>query len=88
MTDDARQYSPSTARNRDPIWTVLQAVYRRRASCSRWRAARASTPHFPGRGPPVVCQPSDVTDNLASIEAWTAESWLPNVRPDRADAAA
>ena len=24
MTYDARQYSPSTARNRDPIWSVLQ----------------------------------------------------------------
>ena len=24
MTEDARQYSPSTARNRDPIWSVLQ----------------------------------------------------------------
>ena len=84
MTDDARQYSPSTARNRDPIWAVLQrhlpaqGLVLEVASGSGEHAvhfARAS-------GPQIVFQPSDADAAArASIDAWTAASGLPNVRP-------
>ena len=44
MSEDARQYAPSAARNRDPIWSGAAARSCRSAdSCSRWRADRAST---------------------------------------------
>ncbi|MGZ5919947.1 MAG: DUF938 domain-containing protein, partial [Hyphomicrobium sp.] len=84
MTEDARQYSPSTARNRDPIWSVLQrhlpaqGLVLEVASGSGEHAvhfARASGPH-------IVFQPSDADAAArASIDAWTAASGLPNVRP-------
>lgn len=82
--EDARQYSPSTARNRDPIWSVLQrhlpasGLVLEVASGSGEHAvhfARAS-------GPQIVFQPSDADAAArASIDAWTAASDLPNVRP-------
>ena len=92
MSDDARQYAPAAARNREPIWTVLQRHLPQRgvvlevASGSGEHAvhfARAS-------GPSIVYQPSD-PDALAraSIDAWAAASGLPNIRPALAlDAAA
>jgi Protein of unknown function (DUF938) len=84
MTDDARQYSPSTARNRDPIWAVLQrhlpaqGLVLEVASGSGEHAvhfARAS-------GPELVYQPSDADAGArASIDAWTAAAGLANIRP-------
>jgi SAM-dependent methyltransferase len=83
MTEDARQYSPSTGRNRDPIWTVLQrhlpeqGLVLEVASGSGEHAA-----HFArASGPQVVFQPSDADAAArASIDAWTAASGLPNIR--------
>ena len=84
MTEDARQYAPATARNRDPIWSVLQrhlpasGLVLEVASGSGEHAvhfARAS-------GPQIVFQPSDADAAArASIDAWTAASGLPNIRP-------
>ncbi len=84
MTEDVRQYAPAAARNREPIWNVLQRHLPARglvlevASGSGEHAvhfARAS-------GPQVVFQPSDPdADARASIDAWVAASGLPNIRP-------
>jgi SAM-dependent methyltransferase len=84
MTEDARQYAPAAARNREPIWNVLQphlpaqGLVLEVASGSGEHAvhfARAS-------GPQIVFQPSDADAAArASIDAWTAAAGLPNVRP-------
>lgn len=92
MNNDARQCAPSAARNRDPIWAVLQphlpahGLVLEVASGSGEHVvhfARAS--NFQ-----LVYQPSD-PDPLAraSIDAWAAASGLANIRPSIAlDAAA
>jgi SAM-dependent methyltransferase len=84
MTEDVRQYAPAAARNREPIWNVLQrhlpaqGLVLEVASGSGEHAvhfARAS-------GPQVVFQPSDPdADARASIDAWVAASGLQNIRP-------
>jgi SAM-dependent methyltransferase len=84
MTEDARQYAPAAARNREPIWNVLQphlpaqGLVLEVASGSGEHAvhfARAS-------GPQIVFQPSAADAAArASIDAWTAAAGLPNVRP-------
>lgn len=84
MTDDARQCAPATARNRDPIWAVLQrhlparGVVLEVASGSGEHAV-----HFAqASGPDIVFQPSDPDPRArASIDAWAATSGLPNIRP-------
>ncbi len=90
--DDARQYAPATARNRDPIWNVLRpqlppaGLVLEIASGSGEHAV-----HFAQlAGPGLIFQPSDPSpDARASIDAWTAASKLANVRPALAlDAAA
>jgi SAM-dependent methyltransferase len=92
MTSDARQYAPSTARNRDPIWSVLgphlpaTGLVLEVASGSGEHAV-----HFAQScGPRIVFQPSDADAQArASIDAWVAASGLCNIRPALAlDAAA
>ena len=92
MDRDARQRAPSAARNRDPIWEVMQphlpaqGLVLEVASGSGEHAvhfAQASRSE-------LVYQPSD-PDPLAraSIDAWAAASGLANIRPSIAlDAAA
>jgi SAM-dependent methyltransferase len=79
-----KRHAPATNRNRDPILAVLERVLPAQgtvlevASGSGEHAvhfARASGPH-------IVFQPSDADASArASIDAWTAASGLPNVRP-------
>ena len=92
MSDDARQYAPAAARNREPIWAVLQRHLPQQglvlevASGSGEHAvhfARASGPRdrLPAERPGCGAR--------ASIDAWAAASGLPNIRPALAlDAAA
>jgi SAM-dependent methyltransferase len=92
MSEDARQFAPSAARNRDPIWAVLRPELP--ASGLVLEVASGSgehTVHFARRaGPQVVFQPSDPdAPARASIDAWTATSGLSNILPALAlDAAA
>lgn len=84
MTEDARQYAPAAARNRDPIWSVLQrhlpqeGLVLEVASGSGEHAvhfARAS-------GPGLIFQPSDPDPAArASIDAWRTAAGVANVRP-------
>lgn len=86
MTSDPRLYAPSAARNRDPIWEVLQHQLPTRglvleiASGSGEHIthfARASTAN-----PGLVFQPTDADATArASIDAWVAALGLDNVRP-------
>jgi hypothetical protein len=82
MTADARMYSPTTARNREPILQVLRRHLPSRglvldiASGSGEHVAHFS-PAFPG----LVFQPSDPDAQArASIDAWITALGLANVR--------
>jgi SAM-dependent methyltransferase len=83
MSEDARQYAPAVARNRDPIWSVLQHHLPAKglvlvvASGSGEHAV-----HFAqNAGSNVVFQPSDANPQArASIDAWTTAAGLPNIR--------
>jgi cyclopropane fatty-acyl-phospholipid synthase-like methyltransferase len=78
---DLRQTSPSTARNREPILTVLQGVLLEDAHVLE--VASGTGEHavfFAGVMPSVTWQPSDPdADARASIEAWREAAVLPNV---------
>ena len=84
MSEDARQYAPAAARNRDPIWSALQpglpatGLVLEVASGSGEHAV-----HFAKRaGPGLVFQPSDPDSQArASIDAWAAATRLSNIRP-------
>ncbi len=92
MSEDARQFAPSAARNRDPIWAVLRPELP--ASGLVLEVASGSgehTVHFARlAGPQIVFQPSDPdAPARASIDAWAATSGLSNILPALAlDAAA
>lgn len=84
MTEDARQFAPAAARNRDPIWSVLkqhlpaEGLVLEVASGSGEHAV-----HFAKlAGADVIFQPSDPDpDARASIDAWTASFGLANIQP-------
>ncbi|WP_186416783.1 DUF938 domain-containing protein [Bosea sp. CS1GBMeth4] len=81
--DDSRQFAPATQRNREPILAVLSEVLP--ASGLVLEVASGSgehAVHFAAAFPGLVFQPSDPDPAaLASIDAWAAESGLPNLRP-------
>ncbi len=84
MHDDARQYAPSAARNREPIWSVLQPQLPERGLVLEVASGSGEhTVHFARAcGPQLVFQPSDPDAQArASIDAWGAAAGLPNVRP-------
>lgn len=84
MSDDARQYAPSAARNRDPIWSVLRPQLPVRGLVLEVASGSGEhTVHFArASGPQVIYQPSDPDAQArASIDAWVAASGLPNIRP-------
>lgn len=92
MNDDARQYAPSAARNRDPIWTVLAPHLPRRGLVLEVASGSGEhAVHFARvSGAEITFQPSDPDAAArASIDAWAAASGLGNIRPAVAlDAAA
>jgi SAM-dependent methyltransferase len=91
MNNDARQYAPSAARNRDPIWEVLRPHLPAHGLVLEVASGSGEhTAHFAAAFPDLVFQPSDPDSGArASIDAWTAALGLTNVRPALAlDAAA
>jgi hypothetical protein len=92
MTEDARLFAPSAARNREPIWSVLRPHLPPRGLVLEVASGSGEhTVHFArAAGPQIIFQPSD-PDAAArdSIDAWVAASGLANIRPALAlDAAA
>jgi SAM-dependent methyltransferase len=84
MSEDPRQYAPSAARNRDPIWAVLQPQLPQQGLVLEIASGSGEhTVHFArGAGPSIVFQPSDPDAQArASIDTWAAASGLPNIRP-------
>lgn len=80
---DARQRSPATARNRDPILEVLRTVLPAQAYVLEVASGSGEhAVHFAGAMPGWDWQPSDPADAaLASIDAWRRHAALDNVRP-------
>ncbi len=80
---DPRLHAPAVARNRDPILAVLRGILPAKglvleiASGSGEHAA-----HFAAAFSGLTFQPSDPNPGArASIDAWTAVTGLPNIRP-------
>lgn len=79
----AKRHAPATARNREPILSVLRRVLPERGrlleiASGTGEHAAWFAPQFPG----LTWQPSDLDgDNLDSITAWVAESGLANLPP-------
>jgi len=84
MSQDARQHAPAAARNRAPIWAVLQRHLPNKGLVLEVASGSGEhAVHFAAAaGPEIVFQPSDPDPQArASIDAWAAASGLPNVRP-------
>jgi len=84
MIEDPRLYAPAAARNRVPILDVLQRHLPRRGRALE--IASGSGEHITffaaASDPELIFQPSDPDPAArASIDAWTSQLALPNVRP-------
>jgi Protein of unknown function (DUF938) len=84
MADDARLYAPSTARNREPIFEVLQPLLP--SSGLVLEIASGAGEHIVGLAAAsstnLKFQPTDPDAQAReSIDAWRRELNLPNVRP-------
>ena len=85
MSDDLRQHSPHSLRNREPILSVLEKYLPAQGEGLVLEVASGSGQHttfFAAAFPHLVFQPSDL-DKAAhdSIAAWIAHENLSNVRP-------
>lgn len=82
-TRDARRFSPSTARNRDPILEVIRRVLPKSGTVLEIASGTGEhAVHFARHLPGLIWQPTDADgDALASIAAWLASERLPNIRP-------
>ncbi len=80
-----RAFSPSTARNREPILAVLQRVLPAGGSVLEVASGTGEHAVFVARAlPRLTWQPSDPdAQSRASIAAWIAEERLQNVLPPR-----
>lgn len=83
MPQDARLYSPSTARNRQPILDVLKPHLPSRGLVLEVASGTGEhVVHFAQACPDLVFQPSDPdARHRASTDAWVAALGLSNVRP-------
>lgn len=80
---DARQYSPSTARNREPILLVLRRVLPEKARVLEIASGSGEHAVFIARAMPgLLWRPSDPDPEArASIAAWIEAEAIPNVAP-------
>ena len=83
MTDDARRYAPSVARNRDVILDTLSRHLPARGCVLEVASGSGEhVTHFAAAHPQLTFQPSDPDPNSrASIDAWTRHLGLTNVAP-------
>lgn len=83
---DARQYSPSTARNREPILLVLRRILPENARVLEIASGTGEHAVFVARAMPAVTwRPSDPDETArASIAAWIEAEGAANVLPPTA----
>ena len=81
--EDARQFAPATARNREPILAVLRRVLPAQGLVLEIASGTGEhAVHFARALPGLIWQPSDPNSMArASISAWVEEAGLPNLRP-------
>jgi len=76
-----KQFSPSCERNKEPILAVLQELLPRSGLALEIGSGSGQHAVYFARAlPQMQWQPSDVTENLASIHAWRNEAGLANLR--------
>lgn len=80
---DPRLVFPATARNRDPIASVLDRVLPQQGLVLELASGSGEhAVYFASRYPTLQWQPTDLDPaHLASIEAWAREAQLPNLLP-------
>jgi SAM-dependent methyltransferase len=78
-----KRHAPAAARNRGPILEVLRPRLPARGLVLEIASGSGEhAVHFAAALPGLVFQPSDPDEEaLASIDAWSAESGLANIRP-------
>ncbi|MBO6949022.1 MAG: DUF938 domain-containing protein [Rhodospirillales bacterium] len=78
-----KQLSASSERNKDPILNVLRRVLPDKGLVLEVASGTGQhAVHFAGALPDLTWQPSDVDPGFrASVEAWRAETNLPNIMP-------
>ncbi len=78
-----RRHAPATARNRDPIFTVLAQVLPPQGRVLEIASGTGEhVVYFASKLPQLSWQPTDVSDEaMASIRAHVAEAHLPNIAP-------
>jgi hypothetical protein len=83
VTDDARQFAPATARNREPILEILRRVLPSRGLVLEISSGTGEhATFFAPQLPDLTWQPSDPDPAArASIAAWTEATGAANVRP-------
>jgi hypothetical protein len=83
MSDDHRRSAPHVARNAEPIMEVLRGILPARGLMLEIASGSGEHGlHFARAFPDLRWQPSDPEPAaLRSIEAWRAESGLPNLLP-------
>lgn len=76
---DHKPFSPSSARNRDPILAVLREAFAdRRRVLEIGSGTGQHAVHFAANLPHLIWQSSDVIENHPGIRAWLSEAGLPN----------
>lgn len=75
-----KQFSPSCERNKEPILAVLREILPAGQVLEIGSGSGQHAVHFARALPQVEWQPSDVAENLPSINAWRAEAGLSNLR--------
>jgi cyclopropane fatty-acyl-phospholipid synthase-like methyltransferase len=81
VTPDERAFSPSTARNREPILAILRRVLPEHGKVLEIASGSGEHAVFIARAMPgLIWQPSDMDEAArASCAAWIAHERLPNV---------
>jgi SAM-dependent methyltransferase len=81
--NDPRLFAPSVPRNRDPILDVLRTILPPKGLVLEIASGSGEhVAHFAAALPGLTFQPSDPNPEArASIDAWTAQNGLPNIRP-------
>ena len=77
-----KPFSPSSARNRDPILAVLRSIFAdRRRVLEIGSGTGQHAAYFADALPHLIWQSSDVVENHPGIAAWLADAGLPNTPP-------
>lgn len=75
-----KQYSPSCERNKDLILPVLKEVLPKSGTVLEVGSGTGQhAAYFADGLPHLVWQPTELAENFLSIQAWVAESGLPNL---------